>query len=207
VVSALHAACARHRVARAVPVHVLIETHGALAEVRAIAAVSGVRGLDLGLMDLVSGHHGAVPESAMRSPGQFEHALVVRAKTELASAALAHGRVPAHNVTVDVDDPAQAGRDARRAAESFGFLRMWSIHPDQIGPILDAFAPEPGAVEQAAGLLLAARRARWAPVRHAGRLHDRASYRHAWQLLVRARSAGRPLPADADAAFFATPPR
>jgi citrate lyase subunit beta/citryl-CoA lyase len=50
-----------------------------------------------------------------------------------------------------VDDPAQAGRDARRARDEFGFLRMWPIHPAQIEPILEAFAPDADAVARAAG--------------------------------------------------------
>ena len=36
-----------------------------------IAATPWVQVLDFGLMDFVSGHHGAIPASAMRSPGQF----------------------------------------------------------------------------------------------------------------------------------------
>jgi citrate lyase subunit beta / citryl-CoA lyase len=63
-----------------VPLHVLIETHGALRDAFAIAALPQVEVLDFGLMDFVSAHHGAIPSSAMRSPGQFEHALVRRAK-------------------------------------------------------------------------------------------------------------------------------
>ena len=63
---------------RALPVHVLIETHGALREAWEIAALDRVESLDFGLMDFVSGHHGAIPGSAMRSPGQFEHPLVAR---------------------------------------------------------------------------------------------------------------------------------
>jgi hypothetical protein len=55
-------------------------------------------------MDFVSGHHGAIPGSAMKSPGQFEHPLIVRAKCEIAAAALANGVVPSHNVTTELKD-------------------------------------------------------------------------------------------------------
>jgi citrate lyase subunit beta/citryl-CoA lyase len=51
----------------------------------------------------------------MRSPGQFEHALIARAKAELVAAALAAGVVPAHNVTLDIKNPYQTWADARRA--------------------------------------------------------------------------------------------
>ncbi|HJV74560.1 MAG TPA: aldolase/citrate lyase family protein, partial [Noviherbaspirillum sp.] len=62
------------------PVHVLIETHGALAAAHSIAALSQVECLSFGIMDFVSAHYGAIPGNAMRSPGQFTHPLVVRAK-------------------------------------------------------------------------------------------------------------------------------
>lgn len=58
--------------------------------------------LDFGLMDFISGHHGAIPASAMRSPGQFEHELLRQAKATVVAAALAHGVIPAHNVTLDL---------------------------------------------------------------------------------------------------------
>src|SRR5262249_37308248 len=120
----VQAAAARAGVKRAIPIHVLIETHGALREAHAIAALPWVQVLDFGLMDFVSGHHGAIPSSAMRSPGQFEHALVARAKAEVVAAALAAGVVPAHNVTLDLKNVYQTHADARRAREEFGFLRM-----------------------------------------------------------------------------------
>ncbi|RZJ85039.1 MAG: CoA ester lyase, partial [Massilia sp.] len=79
------------------PVHVLIETHGALAAVREIAALPQVECLSFGIMDFVSDHYGAIPGSAMRSPGQFTHALVARAKAEVSAACHAHGKCPSHN--------------------------------------------------------------------------------------------------------------
>jgi citrate lyase subunit beta/citryl-CoA lyase len=36
--------------------------------------------------------------------------------------------------------------------------------------------------------------AEWAPISHAGQLHDRASYRYFWQVIERAHQTGRPLP-------------
>lgn len=191
---------------RELPVHVLVETPGAVEDVFAIAAQPGLRGLDFGLMDYVSSHLGAIDASAMRSPGQFEHAVVRRAKTRQVAAALAHGLVPVHGVTLAARDTAQVAADARRARAEFGYLRMWSIHPDQIDPILDAFAPDAAAVPLAAQVLLAARAADWGPVSIEGVLYDRASYRHHWRLLEQARASGTPLPAEIVEAFFAEPP-
>ncbi len=54
---------------RTIPASVLIETPGALHDAWKIAALPGVVSLDFGLMDFVSAHHGAIPASAMVSPG------------------------------------------------------------------------------------------------------------------------------------------
>ena len=191
---------------RQIPAHVLIETHGALREVEDIAALPGVETLDFGLMDFVSGHHGAIPAAAMKSPGQFEHPLVARAKCAIAAAALGHGVVPSHNVTTELHDTQVVYADARRAREQFGFLRMWSIHPNQVQPIVDAMRPDFDEVDVASGILLAAQAAGWGPIRHDGRLHDRASYRYYWELLQRAHATGMALPPAARHRFFSATP-
>jgi len=201
--AALRDAETSQRIGREIPVHVLIETHGALREVWEIAALPGVESLDFGLMDFVSGHHGAIPGSAMKSPGQFEHPLVARAKCEIAAAALANGVVPAHNVTTELKDVETIRSDARRARNEFGFLRMWSIHPNQIVPIVEAMRPDFSEVETAAAILGAAQDAAWGPIQHEGKLHDRASYRYYWELLARADATGMALPEAARARFFA----
>ena len=199
----LREAEARAGIETQIPVHVLIETLGALREVWAIAALPGVESLDFGLMDFVSDHHGAIPGAAMKSPGQFEHPLVVRAKCEIATAALANGVVPAHNVTTELKDLAVIRRDAERARNEFGYLRMWSIHPNQIVPIVEAMRPDFSEVETASAILIAAQDNGWAPIAHEGRLHDRASYRYYWELLARAHATGMALPPTAQERFFA----
>ena len=192
----------RHGIEREIPVHVLIETHGALREAWEIAALDRVESLDFGLMDFVSGHHGAIPGSAMRSPGQFEHPLVARAKCDISAAALANGVVPSHNVTTELKDIDYIRRDAERARKEFGYLRMWSIHPNQIVPIIEAMRPDFTEVEEAADILIAAQNKHWGPIQHAGKLHDRASYRYYWELLKRARSTGMTIPDEASKRFF-----
>ena len=188
---------------RQIPVHALIETLGALRDTWDIAALPGVESLDFGLMDFVSDHHGAIPGAAMKSPGQFEHPLVVRAKCEIATAALANGVVPAHNVTTELKDLDVIRHDAERARNEFGYLRMWSIHPNQIVPIIEAMRPDFSEVETATAILIAAQDKDWGPIAHEGRLHDRASYRYYWELLARAQATGMVLPAAAHARFFA----
>ncbi|RYE86317.1 MAG: hypothetical protein EOP19_07165 [Hyphomicrobiales bacterium] len=187
---------------RHAPLQVLIETHGALREVFRIAAHPRIESLSFGLMDFVSAHGGAIPKAAMELPGQFEHPLVVRAKLEIAAAAHAFGKTPSHCVVTEFRDAARLGDAARRAASEFGYTRMWSIHPDQIRPIVDAFAPSADEIAEAAELLLAAQAADWAPIASRDRLHDRASYRYFWTVLERAERTGRAVPIEAKSAFF-----
>jgi citrate lyase subunit beta / citryl-CoA lyase len=137
----------------------------------------------------------------MDSPGQFDHPLLRRAKCETAAAALGHAIVPAHGVTRSLDDTEVVYADARRARVEFGFLRMWSIHPSQIDPILRAMRPEAAEIETAAAVLGAAQAADWAPIRVGDALHDRASYRYCWSVLQQARAAGATIPAPAKAFF------
>ena len=177
-----------------VPVHVLIETHGALADVRRIAALPEVECLSFGVMDFVSAHYGAIPASAMRSPGQFTHPLIARAKLEIAAACHAHGKVPSHNVTTEIKDVDIVASDAARAAAEFGFTRMWSIHPDQIKPIVKSFAPGQSEVAEAVHILHEAQQVQWGPIDFHGHLHDRASYRYYWTVLQRAKASGLTLP-------------
>jgi citrate lyase subunit beta / citryl-CoA lyase len=188
---------------RPIPVHVLIETHGALREIWQIVAIDGVESVDFGIMDFVSAHHGALPGSAMVSPGQFTHPVVVRAKSEIVAASLAYGVVPAHNVTTELHDAEAIRGDALRARREFGFLRMWSIHPNQILPIVDAMRPDFSEVRAAADILLAAQEVAWGPIQHDGKLHDRASYRYYWELLARANATGMSIDSTARKHFFA----
>lgn len=187
---ALRAAEAAAGVERRIPLHVILETHGALHEAWQIAALPGIETLDFGLMDFVSAHHGAIDGEGMRSPAQFEHPLIVAAKVRTVSAALAHGVVPVHNVCTELRDTEVVENDALRAREQFGFLRMWSIHPAQIDPILRGMQPAQSEVETATEIILAAQEADWGPIRHQDRLHDRASFRYYWSVLKRAHSTG-----------------
>jgi citrate lyase subunit beta/citryl-CoA lyase len=137
----------------------------------------------------------------MTSQGQFTHPLVVRAKLEIASACHAHGKVPSHCVVTEFNDMAAMRAAAQRAAQELGCTRMWSIHPSQIRPILEAMSPDTAAIEVATEIVLAAYAAQWAPISHQGHLQDRASYRFYWQLLERAHSTGCSLPAEVQLFF------
>jgi citrate lyase subunit beta / citryl-CoA lyase len=185
-----------HAGAKDLALHVLIESPAAVHRAFDIAAHPRVQSLSFGLMDFVSAHAGAIPAHGMGAQGQFTHPLVVRAKLDIASACHAHGKVPSHCVVTEFNDTAAMRDAAQRAAHEFGYTRMWSIHPAQIRPILEAMAPDAAAIEVASEIVLAARDAQWAPISHKGQLHDRASYRFFWQVLERAHSTGRRLPAE-----------
>jgi len=186
------------------PLHVLIESPAAVHRAFDIAAHPRVQSASFGLMDFVSAHGGAIPADGMSSAGQFTHPLVVRAKLEIAAACHAHGKVPSHCVVTEFSNPQAMQAAAGRAAREFGYTRMWSIHPAQIRPILEAFAPAAQEIEIAAAIIAAAVAADWAPVSVDGALHDRASYRYYWQVLERAHRTGRTLPAEARE-WFAIP--
>jgi citrate lyase subunit beta/citryl-CoA lyase len=183
--------------------HALIESPAAVHRAFDIAAHPRIQSLSFGLMDFVSAHGGAIPEAGMGVQGQFTHPLVVRAKLAIASACHAHGKVPSHCVVTEFKDRTAMAAAAHRAAAEFGYTRMWSIHPDQIRPILQAMAPSAGAIEEAVRIVSAAQAAQWAPISVDGKLHDRASYRFHWQVLERAHQTGRTLPAEATEWFGA----
>ena len=186
VVNALAGAGADH-----LPIHVLIESPAAVRRAFDIAAHPRVQSLSFGLMDFVSSHGGAIPAHGMSSQGQFTHPLVVRAKLEIAAACHANNKTPSHCVVTEYNDAAAITMAARRAFHELGYTRMWSIHPNQIRPILAAFAPTEGEIEIATKIIAAAARNDWAPISFNGKLHDRASYRYYWQVLERAHQTGR----------------
>lgn len=189
------------------PLHVLLESPAAIHRAFDIAAHPRVQSISFGLMDFVSSHGGAIPDSAMSSrpdaaePGQFSHPHVIRAKLEIAAACHANGKVPSHCVVTEFSDVEALKHAARKASREFGFTRMWSIHPNQIRLILEALAPSAQDIERAASLTQAAIAAQWAPVSFEGQLHDRASYRYFWQVLERAHQTGRVIP-EAMKSFF-----
>ncbi len=202
MISYIQDACKKAGITREIPIHVLVETHGALEEVAQIAKLPWMQVLDFGLMDFISGHHGAIPASCMKSPGQFDHELLRRAKSTMVAAALTSGVIPAHNVTLDLKNQYQTYKDASRARNEFGFLRMWSIYPTQIQAILDAMTPDYSEVQTASEILIKAQDAEWGPIQHDGDLHDRATYRYFWELVQKAKITGQKLSDEVLKRFF-----
>ncbi len=201
-IAQIRQAASRHGHGATLPIHALVETHGALRDVQSLADLPEVQSLSFGLMDFVAAHRGAIPQSGMSAQGQFEHPLVLRAKLEISAACHTAGKVPSHCVITEFKDAKAIALAARRASRELGYTRMWSIHPAQILPIVEAFAPSVAEVDEAIDIIAAAQAAHWAPIRHRDTLHDRASYRYFWQVILRARRTGQPLPAQVAEAFF-----
>lgn len=192
------------------PIQVLIESPLAVHRVSAIVAHPRVQSASFGLMDFVSAHGGAIPASAMKMSAQslaedldqFSHPLVVRAKLEIAAACHAFGKVASHCVVTEFKNTVLLEAAVRRASRALGFGRMWSIHPDQIRPILAAFAPDSAEILRASRIICSAHAADWAPISVDGILHDRASYRYFWQTLVRAHQTAQLHREDPAQVFF-----
>jgi citrate lyase subunit beta/citryl-CoA lyase len=142
----------------------------------------------------------------MGAKGQFQHPLVVRAKLEIAAACHAAAKTPSHSVVTEFKDKAALQDAAETACRQFGYTRMWSIHPQQVRPIVDAFSPTVAEIDHAIEIITIAEAAHWAPIRHRDTLHDRASYRYFWDVIERAQRtsvAGVPqLPAELRLAWF-----
>jgi citrate lyase subunit beta / citryl-CoA lyase len=172
------------------PVHILIESLEGLAYADSLAAMPAVQCISFGLMDFVSSFGGAIADSALQSPGQFDHPLVAHAKRTISLACHRYGKTASHSVCTNITDGLVAGSDAARARSELGFSRMWSIHPIQIEPIVAALAPNPAQVKKATAILQQAMMAQWGPIQFEGRLHDRASYRLYWAVVQQARAAG-----------------
>lgn len=194
--------CERHGVLKKIPFHVLVETLEIFDALDAIAEHEQVECLDFGIMDYISEHLGQIPMECMRSPGQFDHAILRATKTRIASTAARYSCIASHNVTIDYQDEKLVHRDAKRAFEEFGFLRMWSIHPNQIESILKAFTPDPFITPLAQTVLLQGMEAEWGPTALKGTLYDRASYRFFWQHIKKVHALGDRLNPEITRAFF-----
>jgi len=189
-------------ITKEIPIHILIETHGALKDIEKIATLSWLQVLDFGLMDFVSGYQGVIPSINMRSPGQFNHQLIIAAKRKVAQVAVQNYVIAAHNVTLDLKNPYQTYEDAKKAKNEFGFMRMWSIYPTQVQAIVDAMRPDFTELEAAQNILLNAQNAQWGPIQYDGELHDRATYRYFWELVQRAKFSGIKLLDEIEKRFF-----
>ncbi|MDN6875422.1 aldolase/citrate lyase family protein [Pseudomonas citronellolis] len=177
-----------------VALHVMIEEPGALSCLETIVRLPEVECVSFGLLDFISSFNGALPISLIASPNEFTSPIINDAKVKISTLCHANGKVPSHSLCSELKDPNVISSHAATAFNSLGFRRMWSIHPHQIEPILQASKPPKEEIQRAAMILELAVRQNWAPIRYEDRLHDRASYRYFWAVLKTAYMTGSELP-------------
>ena len=181
------------------PTHGLIKAHGALHVIWIVRAPAQGERLPVGIGDRDFVYDVAIHDTTLRRPGRCRHPLAMHAKLEIAAVCHAYGAITSHNAGTEIRDLSGAADDALAASQTLGYGRMWSIHPDQIVPIVKAFAPAADETEDATAILLAARSAGWGPIQYKAKLHDRASCRYDWAVLRRTKQSGQPLPETAGA--------
>jgi citrate lyase subunit beta/citryl-CoA lyase len=93
---------------------------------------------------------------------------------------------PVDGVTASFDDPARVQADTLRA-RALGFGAKLCIHPKQVGPVHQAFAPTADELDWAARVVAAAEAAQGGAVAVDGRMVDRPVILIAQQMLEEAR--------------------
>lgn len=177
-----------------VPLHVMVEEPGVFGELEAIVRLADLECVSFGLLDYVSSFGGALPMSLIDSPNEFDSPIINDAKVRISTLCNSHGKVPSHSLCSELNSVEVIEKHAMRAFNVYGFRRMWSIHPNQIEPILKASRPNNALIERAARILMRAFAQSWAPISDENQLHDRASYRYFWSVLKAAYLSNMELP-------------
>lgn len=153
----------------------LIETARGLAEATCLAGCPNVLRLAFGSVDF---------QQDLGIEGDGEELLYARSQLVLASR-LAAIAPPVDGVTLAVGDAAQARQDAVRARR-LGFGGKLCIHPSQVAPVMQAFAPDAQAIAWARGVLAAAASSSAGALTYEGKLIDKPVIERARTLLGRA---------------------
>lgn len=119
----------------------------------------------------------------------FEQLLYARSQLVLASR-VAGIAAPVDGVTTSLDDPAIVRDDTLRS-RALGFGAKLCIHPKQVGPVNDAFAPTSEELAWAGRVVAANDAARGGAVAVDGKMVDRPVVMIAQQMLDEARRRGR----------------
>ena len=175
------------RLVAAVPsakVLVLCETARGILAAPALAAHPDVVALMWGGEDLVADLGGT---SSRGADGSYRE-VVRHARASVLLAARARGLSAIDAVHLDLKDHEGLREEAADAAAS-GFTATACLHPDQVGVVRAAYAPEPEDLERARALLAAAEEHGSGVFAHEGRMVDGPLLRHARTLLARAAAA------------------
>ncbi len=166
-------------VAAGAPLLPLIETVAGLEKATEIAAASGrVAALVFGGFDL-----------AVELGAEAGWETLLYARCRVVHAAALAGTVAIDMPRRDFRNLATVRLEAKRARR-LGFVGKLAIHPAQIGPIHEAFAPSAAEVTRARRIVEADRRAEGAAVALAGKMVDRPVVEAARRVLARAKPKG-----------------
>jgi citrate lyase subunit beta/citryl-CoA lyase len=138
------------RLASGVPVWAMIESPRAVLDADRIAAVAGVTALVAGMADFAK-DIGARPGA--------DRLELLYALQRILIAARAAGIVALDGVHADIGD-LEGLEIACRHGAAMGFDGKTLVHPNQIEPANRAFSPDPGAIDEARGLIAAHEAAR-----------------------------------------------
>ncbi len=157
----------------------LIESAAGFEQAAAIAQVPRVQRLVFGSIDFQL-DLGIETEDA----GEGEELLYFRSQLVLVSR-LANLAAPVDGVSTALDDAPALLADAQRARR-LGFGAKLCIHPKQVAPVHQAFAPDAQQIEWARRVVAAAEAAGGAAVQLDGRMVDRPVILKAHEVLARA---------------------
>lgn len=160
------------RLARQVPIIVLVETAKGFADLRSLLSAPGVVLAAFGSLDLALDLGCVASWEAM---AYMRSQLILTCRIEGLSP-------PLDGVCTDLDDIALIGEEARHAA-NLGFGGKLAIHPRQISPIQTAFQPDEKSLEWAQSVIAAAQQG--SAVRVNGAMVDRPLIERAKRILAR----------------------
>lgn len=152
----------------------LVETARGVLAAEAIASTTGVTRLAFGSVDL-----------ALDTGVRDEDTGFLYARSHLVLCSRAAGlAAPIDGVTTNIDEGEPAG-DAARLAAQIGFGAKLCVHPRQIAPVAEAFAPTPEDIAWASQVVAAAADSEGKAVRLEGEMIDRPRLARAEAILNR----------------------
>jgi citrate lyase subunit beta/citryl-CoA lyase len=169
-------------VPRGVRLQALVETAAGLQSAGEIAAASPrLDALILGYADLAA--------SLGRGPGADAPELWLHAQDTVLVAARAAGIQAIDGPHLAIRDEAGLRRWAAHT-RTLGFDGKWAVHPDQLGPINEAFTPAAEELERAAAVVAALGEGAPGAVELDGEMIDEAIRKQALSTVARGRAAG-----------------
>lgn len=148
-----------------IPIVPLIESAAGMSGIDAIARANGTARLAFGHIDFQA-DLGMVPDNEQTELAPARFAMVLASK----AAGIAG---PIDGITLETGKASEVMASTRRGIR-FGFTGKLCIHPDQIRPVHDAYAPSPEDAAWARRVVEAAETSKGGAVKVDGRMVDRA---------------------------------